>query len=234
MNAQVDNKEILEKVKKLLSLATSSNEHEANLATNKAQELLTRYNLTMQSISASNEYEKVELADEPYVKPHQGYVAHILSKYFFVEIVTSSKLAGVTVDGRRKYRKHMMMAGTATNIAIAEYVFAFLSTSYLSLWLKYKRENKASEAQRVSYYSGLTAGLEEKLKATIAKVENEMGLVVVKDPNIMSEMFGRVKTVSTKVRIDGAAQAAGQQDGKNINIAKPLSGGSSNSGKYLK
>lgn len=234
MNAQVDNKEILEKVKKLLSLATSSNEHEANVATNKAQELLTRYNLTMQSISQLSEYEKVELADEPYIKPHQNYISSILIKYFFVEIVYTSKYAGGTVDGRTKYRKHIMLAGTATNVVVAEYIFAFLSTSYLSLWLQYKRANNASETQRKSYYAGLTKGLANKLDATRVKVESEMGLVIVKDQNILKECFGKTKSKSNKVRLDESSYEAGQQDGKNINIAKPLSGNSSNSGKYLK
>lgn len=221
MNSQADNKIILEKVKKLLALATSSNENEASVATNKAQELLTRYNLTMQSIE-SNEYEKVCLSKEPYLKPHQTYINHILSKYFFVEVVTSNIPCGWTVDNRRKFKKHIMVAGTATNVAIAEYVFAFLSTTYLSLWLEYKRKNNVGEALRVSYYNGLTKSLEEKLKATIQKVENEMGLVVVKDQNILKTMFGDTRAVSTKVRTDAATALAGQQDGKNINIAKPI------------
>lgn len=43
---------VIEKVKKLLALATSSNEHEAALASSKAAELLAAYNLDMRTVSA--------------------------------------------------------------------------------------------------------------------------------------------------------------------------------------
>lgn len=230
----IENKDILEKVKKLLALASSSNEHEASLATNKAQELLTRYNLSMQSLDTMSEYEKVTLANEPYKKPHQSYIIYILEEYFFVEVVTFKERTGDrTIDGRRKYRYNINMAGTATNVQVAEFVFAFLSVTYMSLWLQYKREKGVGESHRISFYAGLTNGLREKLSATLKKVENETGLVVIKDPNIIKEFGDNIKTKSVSTRVIGATMADGHEKGKNINIAKPIGGSSTSSGKLI-
>jgi len=52
------NKKILEKIQKLLSLATSDNEHEAKAAMDKANALLVKHNLSMQEAKENLEYEK--------------------------------------------------------------------------------------------------------------------------------------------------------------------------------
>lgn len=53
MTAPFDQARIAEKVRRLLALSTSSNEHEAAAAAAKAQELLHRYNLSMADVSAA-------------------------------------------------------------------------------------------------------------------------------------------------------------------------------------
>ena len=183
-----DNKVILEKVRKLLALATSSNEHEATVAAAKAQELLTKYNLTEQKIGISHEYEKMELEnDMPYLSLHHKYVCGIINKYFFVLCVSGvdeKVKVERTIDGRRKFRYSVEIAGTPSNVEFAAYVYSFLCTMFTTQWLKYKRENGLTEKHRESYFIGLYRGVGDKLEQARVKVETEMGLVVVKDNNI--------------------------------------------------
>ena len=47
----MDNK-VVERIKKLLSLASSPNEHEAKMAAEKANELLLRFNLTASEVES--------------------------------------------------------------------------------------------------------------------------------------------------------------------------------------
>ena len=51
---------VIEKIKKLLALANSSNEHEAALAASHAQRLLSEHNLAMADIEAANKPEKAD------------------------------------------------------------------------------------------------------------------------------------------------------------------------------
>ena len=53
MNTQTDMEKVIEKVRKLLALAESSNEHEAALAASRAQEILARHNLTMAQVDSA-------------------------------------------------------------------------------------------------------------------------------------------------------------------------------------
>ena len=53
---------IIEKIKKLLALANSSNEHEAALAASHAQRLLSEHNLAMADIEAAHRPDKADKA----------------------------------------------------------------------------------------------------------------------------------------------------------------------------
>ena len=59
------NDQIIERIQKLLSLANSDNENEAQLAASKANELLTKYNLSLQEVEGINlEYSEHEVATQ--------------------------------------------------------------------------------------------------------------------------------------------------------------------------
>ena len=58
-----NNQPIIEKIKKLLALANSSNEHEAALAASHAQRLLSEHNLAMADIEAAHKPDKADKVD---------------------------------------------------------------------------------------------------------------------------------------------------------------------------
>lgn len=215
---------IISKIKKLLSLANSDNENEAKLAAERAQELLVKYNLDIQTIQANKEYIEAAIAHEPYMRWHQPHILQIVQRFFFVKAILQHKAAGWTIDGRRKYQKIINLLGTHANVEVATFVFLFLSETYQKLWLDYKRKNALDERYRKSYYAGLTSGLAKKLETARHRVEKQYGLMVIPDPGLEEKLKGLTshKTSDNYLR-DYEVMKDGQIHGRNIEIAKPLS-----------
>lgn len=222
----MDNK-FIEKIKKLLALAQSDNENEAKLAAEKAQELIVRHNIKIQSLKKENKefIHMTLLSNQPYMKPHVDSITNILVKYFFVRVIVSDVDTGeLTVDFRRKIRKDFFIIGTTENTTMAKYVFDYLSIVYQRLWLKYKKENSLGEKARKSYYLGLTHGIYKKLEETRKKVEESYGLVLVKDAELENYMdnLNLGKASSNSSCSNSTAYYDGVEDGNKININRPV------------
>lgn len=232
----MDKKQVLDKIQKLLSLANSSNEHEAKLAADRANELLTRYNLSMQDIKEGREYSSVKVGGGARRKFHHELVFSLLMEFFFIEIVQSRR------KGIRGFIPGEVVAifiGEEHNVKIAKYIFDFLVPAMERGWKAFKAKYEAEgygglTAHKKSYYTGLYLGLQENLEKTRKKVEQEAGLVVVKDPGIkdhIDDMFdkpGDAKALSTDTR-GGIAMKEGYEQGKETQIAMGLDSGKESS-----
>lgn len=233
MNAK---REIIEKIQKLLSLANSSNEHEAKLAAQKATELLTKYNLSMQEVEISErEYEAVHyMSDKQRSPAEHKYIFGLLMKFFFVKVVRGRKIDPRT--GRKL--SVWSFFGQTHNVQIAHFVFRFLDTTFRNLYKQYHRSNLTDRNSRNSFYLGLYRGLIEQLNAGKKKVEDETGLVVVQDPGIddfIEQAVGKTRNVPSRAvkSIDPKAFVKGVEEGKNIRIAIGLDKAPTASGKVL-
>ena len=243
---------LIKKVQKLLALATSSNENEANVAAQKAQELIVKYNIDMQQLDSKDfEYQWHELTDEPYLRMHQKFICPLLNQYFFVRAVLKPyPVGGRTQGGNRKFRTKVEIAGTATNVIIADYIFNYLSEVYQRLWLVYKKEKGLDEKSRQAYYHGLTLGLQTKLEETRKQSEEykaqemmnakketvgdsnwdenkehaeAMALVVVKKDMQLDKFIGKTRTHKSQgFTKDDQAVADGVSEGKKINVSRPV------------
>ena len=217
---------IIERIQNLLSLATSDNEHEAQLAATRAQELMLKHNLEAKDVKgqAENVIKEMVMAVEPYLRIHQKFILPILGRHFQVGIIIRSQFVENTVDGRRKFKKAIVMVGNSINIEIANHVFSFLSQQFQGLWLSYKRANGLDETSRQSYYHGLAQGFEGQLTATKEKVEQETGLVVVEDAAVREYMSR--KNLSHRRRSarisDQRAISDGMEQGRKLQHRKSL------------
>lgn len=226
---KIDEK-IVEKIEKLLSLATSSNEHEARLAAEKANEFLVKHNISMQQVTdARYQYEKDVLSEKNEMGVEDKFVVPIITEHFFAKCVKSRN--------RRLKKTTIYIMGDKTNVAIARYVYSFLLRSFRDCWLEYKRTSEASEKSKQPYYLGLQKGLFLQLEAKRKQVEESMALVVVEDPGLRKFMrlhFPRVRTSSSKVGYDPEAEGAGLERGRTLHIRRGIDSKSSESGRYLK
>lgn len=222
MENKIINK-ISEKIKKLLSLATSSNENEAKLASEKANELLIKHNLNMSELKEESNYKNNRVV-EGRQSVEDKFICNILQKHFFIQIVKS------------KGGLHFL--GEETNVEIAEYMYDYLKNTFKACFKQYREETGSKVGAKQSYYMGLYKGLNEQLTIKRQNVENETGLVVVKDGELtkyMRDQFGRLRGGGNQ-RInagDQAARESGQEKGATMRIRKGLNSSTGSTGKAI-
>lgn len=232
----IPDEKVLDKIKKLLALANSSNEHEASLAAQRAQKLLLKYNLTMQSVEKhDSDYVNRVVEERTFLRTEDKFVSRILTDHFFVRVFSQRLRTEGYEIGKQNSFAQVVLLGTKSNVEIASYIRDFLINEFHSCWISYRRESGCPASYQQSYYYGLLRGLDEKLKAQKKEVEQEMGLIWVSDPKldqILADM--EVRSKKTKLDFQSQAVADGESDGQNIKIRKALKNNSTRSGKYLK
>lgn len=225
---------ISDKIKKLLNLAQSSNENEAKAAANMAQRLMVKHNLTSVNLD-SCEYDDSVIAEYARASVESKYVHDLISKFFFVNVVTVRSVKRNPITYQASRVSEVTLFGTSENIEIAGYTYQFLSNSFKRLWKQYQLETGATASSKQSYMLGLWRGITSQLKESRQSVEQETGLVVVKDHGIakyQQSKIGRTQNSSSKVSArDSSATASGTAAGKNLRISRGI--GSSHSGKVL-
>jgi hypothetical protein len=155
-------RKVVEKIRKLLALAQSSNEHESALAMHMAKRLLDRHNLT--EIAADHEERFVYCIinrKQKRISEYQRHIIVIIKKYFQVEAICAS-LYDPVADAMHKTFE---LFGHAANVQTAEYCYDFLETKLAWLW-EQRRVGFTGNARiaRKSYYLGLIKGFAERLE----------------------------------------------------------------------
>lgn len=230
--------DILKKVKKLLALASSCNEHEAQSASAKAQALMLKHNLNIQMLGSVNEYINEGAGEsESRISRESSLIMSILTRHFFVRCYYDNSFVGWTPRGKRKFIKTARLVGTKENVEVAQYVYAFLMSTYKRLWKEFSKthDNKSASA-RNSYMVGLTLGIKETLSASEKNVCTEMGLTIVPDAKLSQWMKENLSLRSRAVGNlsgDGKAMQAGQEHGKKVTISRAINSDSSNTGRLL-
>lgn len=244
-SAQVSSEEqrLLERAEKLLSLATSDNEHEAVLAMQKVQELYAKYNLKRleEKREAHWGYLVVKLKKKR-VERYQSVIASILNDYFFVEVIhTSLYDSEACVDF-----KALELLGTRENVLMAEYVFYFLEQQLGGLWNSYRPRKSRGVASRNSFYLGVLEGFREKLKLSETQVTQKISsekatpvsLVLRQDEGLktlVNSRYPKLNRLRGGQRLhDTQAFHAGKKEGRSLVIRKGISKTDGNLKKLLR
>lgn len=209
----LDSERVLEKVKKLLQLAQSSNVHEAELATVKANELLLRHNL-----------ERVKKEDEPIyldrilMRPRKDAklsAIYDILRHFVVKPVISMG----------KHTCCLEVSGSKTNVELARYVGEFLERELDHLWEEARKEFGLTGLRaKNSFFVGVAKGFDQKMtraKCNFSEADQK-ALVVVEQKlaHDTSVIYRRLTHASSGARVDGAARDIGVLKGKDLTIRK--------------
>lgn len=231
---------VLAKVRKLLALAGSPNQHEAEAAMKAAHRLMTKHNVDLATARADAGLAVRHVG--PARARHAAWeklLIGILSRHFFVRVVWVT-----TVDRTELQRtrggwarfKHLTVAectGTPANLEIADWVHAFLTHTGERLWEEHKaRRGLRGDRERQRYLSGVMVGFRQKLDESVEECR-EAGLVWVRDarvddlvsrrhPKLVSR--GAVKLVGTE------AYHQGKADGRTIVLHRPITSGGTGGG----
>jgi hypothetical protein len=225
---------VLDRIRKLLALAGSSNQNEAEIAMRKAHELMLRHNIESTAARIEHRYEVRHLGDPAKRGTRvESEVAGLLSEFFFVKVIR------VPVYLPRAGKSGMVyeIAGSHANIEMASHVYAFLLATAERLWHENRHDARVRNGRdRLAYQAGVVGGFREKLLSE-RKGLTQTGLVWVGDRSLDAFYHARhprITTRSHRVRINGA-HAAGREAGRAVVLHKPVErGGSGGSTRLLR
>lgn len=225
---------ILSKIGKLLALAGSSNEHEANLAMEKAMQIAVENNIELSRVSIQQKSQvvkdKLDINAARLSVAHK-FVASIIQEYFEVKVVTS---------GNRQVGRSIYFVGAQDKIDFAKFLNSYLTNSFFNLWHNFYRRNPqvTVSTARESYFLGLYRGLGKKLKEAKEQAEQAIAneakanysLVLTNSAKELGEAVEKFfpdikysKGSSINVKSDDALNS-GFNDGQKINVHAGLKG----------
>ncbi len=223
-------RECMARVQKLLALSQSSNEHEAALAMQKANELIEKYHIQELGNGQEHRY-GFGIIDRKRkrIESYQRRICTILHDFFFVRVVLSSLYDPMHDDTF----KTIELLGTKENVTIAEYCYHFLENRLASLWsLNRHRFKGSARTEKNSYYLGLLRGFHQKLQEQKKgkedlHVQARMGDLVIAEEkrleNFVGLRFPRLRKISRGgVKIYGSTYNEGMETGKTITFAEGL------------
>jgi hypothetical protein len=217
---------VIERIAKLLALAESPNEHEAQAAMSAAQRLMLKYNVDARSSGARRSYTYRHLGEPTgRVSPSWRTLAALLGEYFFVEVIWVPVWRAL--EGKRG--TVLEVCGSLENVELADYTHAFLNHTAERLWREHKRHHRLlSDSGRQSYLAGVMSGFREKLARERKKPENQ-GLVWTGD-SALSGFFRRrhpsIRQAHYRSRAASSAYADGRAAGRAIVLSPGVRGGS--------
>ena len=234
-------RECMAKVQKLLALSQSSNEHEAALAIQKANELIEKHHI--RELGTDQEYRYgfgIIDRKRKRIETYQRRICTILHEYFFVRVVLSSLYDPLYNDTF----KTIELLGTKENVTIAEYCYHFLENRLASLWsLNRHRFKGSTRTEKNSYYLGLLRGFYQKLQEQKkgkeeVGVKPQVGDLIVAEENrleiFVGMRFPRLKKAPRSgVKVYGGTYNEGVETGKTISFAEGLTGAKNTFGGLL-
>lgn len=233
---------ILEKLKKLLTLSRGASGAEAETALAMAMKLATKNAIDISSIELADAAPKKEAMVQDGVEcgqrmsVAQRWISWILQDHFNVAVIYS----GSRWAGRRIY-----LLGRKSDVEFAKYVQDFLREHMLRSWQYYQKSHNVSTRERNSYFSGFYRGLSTKLRdakeaqekesfAAVAapvraNAESKYALAIVSEKEerqqYVSQQFPVLRRAASSTTYKGwsaGANKAGFNAGQTTNIARPL------------
>jgi hypothetical protein len=237
------NEQLLNKLKKLLNLSKSANEHEADLALQKATALATEAGIDLAIVQArgETEAEKLEMVEETAFSGKrlpslQKYASWLLNKHFNVTVIYS---------GGRYFGRSVNILGDKKDVEFAKFVNEFVQDDFQRRWDYYKKTNNLSVRMKATFMYNLWRGLDTKLAdakkaAETAKFETlpveQRKETEVRYGLVVSDKKAAVKTFvnqkyprlsNTKTTITNFSNSTVAKDGysigQSINISRPIS-----------
>jgi len=227
----MDKKTILETIQRMVALSENNpNEHEAQLAAQKAQEYMLKYNIGLAEV---NSYSSVEWVDFDSHESGRLTTVHdaalsVVEKFYFVKVLYSKRFVKFE-NGRRKTKKVVKIFGEKHNVEVANYIYHYLVKIFHSLWEDARAINGYNTNHAAGYYWGISVGLSEKLaedrKAKFGDSKSQNALIVLStelDKKFIERFPNLTAGVSRK--FNSTAYNTGKSDSRHVNIKNGLRG----------
>lgn len=151
---------VIERIKKLLRLARSSNPHEAQLAMQRALQLAEEYHVAVDALNPDAAKPTITHQDTDTIARlgyDRRFAALIVQRFFRVQPVVCAAIR--RINGWPRAGQKLSFVGMATDIEIALYVYHFLVQHFAYCWRKHRGRLRS----RYSFMHGMWRGLHAKL-----------------------------------------------------------------------
>lgn len=216
---------VLDRIAKLLALAESSNEHEAQAAMSAAQRLMLKHNIEAAVSGQAVSYAFRHLGTPSgRVPEHERRLALILDEFFFVQVVWVPVWRAE--EGKRG--SVLEVCGSRENVELAAYVYDFLMYTSAALYRadRARRRDRTHRARR-KFLAGVMSGFHERLSGERQRSEAQ-GLIWVGDPEL-NQYFRRrhphLRWSRHSVSTGGEAYVRGQTAGRDIVLHRGVKSG---------
>ena len=173
------------RIKKLMALAESQNQHEAEAAMAKAHELVAKYNLDLITHEKDRDFISIFAGSPAMRHPREDYhLAHLLQEYYFV---TGLWVPAYVLE-RGKMGRVLEISGTIQNIRMASYVHDFVRHFISSQWNGYNMDRGLNRFRKTDFAVGIIQGFGSKLKRQAEqenRSEDKPGLIKIEDPLLL-------------------------------------------------
>ncbi len=215
--------EIIERIKKLLRLARSSNPHEAQLAMQRALALAEEHRVAIEGLNPDEcAKEKKVTHQETEISARLSYDKRyawaICRNFFNVDTVQIACIR--MVDGWPRAGVKMAIVGTAADIEIARYVSGFLVQHFAFCWRTFRGRFR----NRQAFVHGMFCGIYDKLEEKRPKKPIGTELVVRERDTYIALHVGKTKQkpLGTPDHDAHGAEMAGYLHGQKTEIRTAL------------
>lgn len=211
--------EILEKLRKLLRLARSSNPHEAALAMEKAMALAAEHRVSLDQVNPDHEPPRATHrdSDEHFQRlPHEHQFAGMIVQRFFRVKTIARTVCRAGRDGWPQRREVLALVGTESAVEIGHYVLGFLVHHFRFCW----RHHRGRCRNRAAFMRGMFVGLYHKLQEAEAPASPTSTALEVSMESYIAEHFGELKSKDVPGGGNSASAAlrAGYAQGRQTEI----------------
>lgn len=218
----MSNDKVLQKIKKLLALAKSSNEHEAANALRMAQKLMQEHQLNEQEVKLSEVSQKaVKRANTAEKQPRwAALLTGAVTRAFGLEAILSwDKTLGATV----------IFIGPADRVEIGTYCYEVLAPQLVKARRTYlnalnKRLKLTTKTNRADLFAeGWISAVYRQVKALVPTEEEQNLLQIYKEKHFPSLRTTGIRAAEHKQR-DLGAYDAGHGAGRNVRLNAGVNG----------
>ena len=214
------------RIRKLLALAKSQNQHEAEAAMIKAHELIAKYNVDLLAVEKKRNFASMFLGKPALRHFRDAYhLARLIQDFYYVQGIW----VPVYVAEKGKMGRVLEISGTRQNLAMASYVYDFVKRFIRSQWCVYNKEKVLNQHRRTDYAVGIIEGFKEKLttqKQNRKTPTHKFELIAVNDPLLkkyMKHKYPYTKSFQRNVsHQDETVLKDGMQAGKKLVIHKGI------------
>ncbi|MBW2602366.1 MAG: DUF2786 domain-containing protein [Deltaproteobacteria bacterium] len=179
---------LMGRVRKLMALAKSRNQNEAEAAMAKAHQLIAKYNLKLATHDNNHEFVSIFVGGPALRHFREEYsLARLLTDFYFVYGVWVPAF----VMGKRKMGRVLEISGTVLSVRIAHYVYDFVKQFINSKWEEYNKNKGLNRHRKTDFAVGVIDGFCHKVESRKEKKRGGDNHALVKiDDAMLKEYIG--------------------------------------------